>query len=194
MAEDSQIDEESEREILEGFLSGSERGVRTFLEEYSGFILKAISSVRIKDNSLTSDDLFGNCIELLLRDNMRGVRLFKKKSRFSTYLFTICRRYAIKIVNRSSLPLPPAPDTLESPSALAEEFSEKEILLLERARLLCKPNEQIFITMMFYDERSTREIMEFFGWNSENTVYSQKNKIITKLKKIIKRLFNGNNE
>lgn len=192
MAEDSQRDDKQEREILKGFLSGSEIGVRTFLEEYSGFILKAINLVKINDNSLTRDDLFGDCIELLLRDNMRGVRLFKGKCKFSSYLVTICKRYAIKIVKRASSA--PVPDTLEPSLAFIEEFSDEEKLLLKRAILLCKPDEQVFIRMIFYDERSTEEIMEFFGWKSENTVYSQKNKIIIKLKKMIKRLCNGKNE
>ena len=50
-----------------------------------------------------------------------------------------------------------------------------------------KGKDRIFAQMAFLDQRSTDEIMEFFHWSS-STVYSQKNKIINKLKKLVNKM------
>jgi RNA polymerase sigma factor (sigma-70 family) len=188
MSKDSNNDKKREKAILKGFLSGKQQWIRVFFEEYGGFIKKAVDSVGIKDRSLTKSDLFNDAVEYLLKDNMKVVRLFKGRCKLSTYIYTICLRYAIKIAE-PSMPYSagPDPDTLHAPELLGEEFDEKEKMLCCKIIHLCKPKEQIFIRMMFYEECSTTEIMDFFGWKSENTVYSQKNKIITKLKMYAKR-------
>jgi hypothetical protein len=41
---------------------------------------------------------------------------------------------------------------------------------------------------MFYDRRSTSEIMAIFNYTSPNSVYSKKNKVITELKEIIEKI------
>lgn len=187
MEKDSHNDRRHEKEILEGFLSGRVPGVEMFFEEYGGLIKKAVDSVGIKDRSLTPNDLFMASVEHLLRDDMKVIRSFKGKCKLSTYIYTVCLRYAIKL-SEQEMPSGPDPDTLHAPELLIEEFDEREKQVFDKAVNLCKPGEQVFIRMMFYDECSTTEILDFFGWESENTVYSRKNKIISKLKKFTKRL------
>ena len=187
MAEASQDEKKREKMILKGFLSGNEPMARIFFEEYGGIIQKAVSSVGIKDRSLTGKDLFMAAVENLLRDDKRPLRLFKGKCKLSTYIFTISRRCAIELAQRE-FPPGPDPDTVHVPEALADMPGEKENRLFNEALHHCTAKERIFIKMMFYYEYSTVELMDFFRWNSENTVYSRKNKIINKLKKIMKRL------
>jgi RNA polymerase sigma factor (sigma-70 family) len=183
MEKDSHSDKQREKEILEGFLSGRDHEVRLFFEEYGGIIKKAVESVGIKDRSLTKHDLFMAAVENLLRDNMKTIRSFKGKCKLSTYIYTVCLRYAIDLAQRG-IPPGPDPDTLHAPETLIDEIGENERRVFDKAMLRCNPKERVFIKMMFYDERSTQEILEFFGWKSENTVYATKNKIIHKLKKI----------
>lgn len=187
MSEDSKTDKEREIELLKGFLSGTEPKVRHFFQEYGGIIQKAVSSVGIKDRSITNNDLFMAAVENLLRDDKKSLRLFKGKCKLSTYIYTISRRCAIEQAQQS-IPPGPDPDTLCTPDALVSQFGIKESKMFKMALQKCKPWEQIFIRMMFYDECSTIEILDFFGWKSESTVYSQKNKIIRKLKTYAKRL------
>ncbi len=187
MAKDSHIDKKREKDILEGILLGRGPDMRLFFEEYGGIIKKAVDSVGIKDRSLTKNDLFMAAVENLLRDNMKAIRSFKGKCKLSTYIYTICFRYAIELAERG-IPPGPDPDTLLAPESFIEEVGEREKQVFDKAILLCNPKERIFIKMMFYDECSTTEILDFFGWKSENTVYSQKNKIINKLKKSTKRI------
>lgn len=187
MSEDSKNEKEREKELLKGFLSGMEPMVRIFFHEYGGIIQKAVSSVGIKDRSITNNDLFMAAVENLLEDDKKSLRLFKGKCKLSTYIYTISRRCAIERAQQRILP-GPDPDTLYAPDTLVNQFGVKESKMFRDALQKCKPWEQIFIQMMFYDECSTMEILEFFGWKSESTVYSQKNKIIRKLKMYIKRL------
>jgi RNA polymerase sigma factor (sigma-70 family) len=186
MVQGSHNDKKREKEILKGFLSGREPAIRLFFEEYGGIIKKAVDSVGIKDRSLTKNDLFMAAVENLLRDNKKTIRLFKGKCKLSTYIYTICLRYTIELAERG-IPPGPDPDTLHAPESFIEEVGEVEKKIFDKAILHCNPKERIFIKMMFYDECSTMEILDFFGWKSENTVYSQKNKIINKLKKITRR-------
>lgn len=187
MVKDSYNEKDHEKWILKGFLSGNEPMIRVFFQEYGGVIQKAIASVGIKDRSLTSNDLFMAAVENLLRNDKQSIRLFKGKCKLSTYIYTISRRCAIEIAQQR-LPIGPDPDTLHAPEVLVNEFGEKEFQLFEIALQKCKSWERIFIRMMFYDECSTVEILDFFGWKSESTVYSRKNKIINKLKNYIRRL------
>lgn len=175
---------DEEDDILEGFLQGIEPEVVKFFELYGGIIKKAIGSVGIKDHALTTDDLFSECVKILLIDDKKAIRSFKGLSRLSTYIFTICFRNANKLMQKGILP-GPDPDTLGAPDLLIEAIGEQKLQIIEETIALCKPREQVFIRMLFFDECSTLEIREFFGWESDATVYSQKNKIINKLKKII---------
>lgn len=187
MTENSHGEKDREKDIIKGFLSENEPMVRLFFQEYGGIIQKAVASVGIKDRSLTINDLFMAAVENLLRDNKKSIRTFKGKCKLSTYIYTISRRCAIEIAERR-LPTGPDPDTIHFPQVLENEFGKKEWQVFNKALSKCKPQEQIFIKMMFYDECSTIELLDFFGWKSENTVYSQKNKIINKLKNFTRRL------
>jgi DNA invertase Pin-like site-specific DNA recombinase len=44
---------------------------------------------------------------------------------------------------------------------------------------------------MFFDGRSTEEIMRLYNWNN-STVYSQKNKLLARLKKLVRKITTEN--
>ncbi len=143
---------------------------------------------------MNREDLFQDVITYILNDDMKIVRYFRGKCKFSTYLYTICRRYAIKKVSRESKIHSgdeALPSQSELPIALIEQteiWEEDQKKSLHKAIEKLDEDSQIFIRMMFYDIRSTSEIMIFFGWNSPNTVYSKKNKIIARLRKLTRKM------
>jgi DNA-directed RNA polymerase specialized sigma24 family protein len=183
--------EDHQKQLIEGLLSGDREGVRLFFREYGGIIRKAVDSVGIKDRAISSDDLFMAAVENLLQNDMKAVRSFKGYSKFSTYLYTICRRHALSLAGP---PFPPG--TMEEftdniPAGICDEigiFDERRKKALAKAIRQCDAKLQIFIRMMFFEEKSTDEIREFFGWNSDNTVFSKKNKVIARLRKMVRRL------
>jgi len=185
---------DEEQKIISGFLSGDPKAARMFFEKYGGIIRHAVGKADIKGNMMDREDLFQDAITYILKDNMKIVRDFKGQCMFSTYLYLICRRYAIKKTRKEGLRLPGegASHLIEGlPAPLIDEtevWDEDQKMALGEAIEKLDENSQIFIRMMFFDSRSTAEIMDFFGWNSPNSVYGKKNKIITKLRKIIGKI------
>ena len=178
--------------FLPAFLCGDPKAVKNFFEKYGGIIKYAVGKVDIKTTVIDKEDLFQDMISYILKNNMKVIRDFKGNCMFSTYLYIICRRYAIKKAKKARYPLVEELVSLpeELPAPLIEETEvwdedQKEALLQAIEQL--DENSQIFIRMMFYDNRPTSEIMNCFGWNTPNSVYSRKNKTIVKLKKIVKK-------
>lgn len=185
---------DDERKVISGLLSGDPKGARIFFEKYGGIIKHAVGKADIKNNIMEREDLFQDAITYILKNNMKVIRDFKGNCKFSSYLYLICRRYAIKKTNKESRML-----SGEGASSLPEELpapliDETEVWDEDQKKALSvaieklDENSRIFIRMMFFDNRSTNEIMDFFGWNSPNSVYGKKNKIITKLRKIIGKI------
>ena len=179
--------------ILHNFLNLNDRETaKCFFGEYAGIIRYAVRSIGIRNNVQTEDDLFMDAVAFILKDDMRVLRLFKGRSKFSTYLYTVSRRYAMSRAAKENMQAEKrvdiALDTFES--QLMESFpdvTEEESSLLKKAVAECDSDTQLFIRMLFFDKKSTQEIMRVFGWNSENSVYSKKNKTIEKLKKIFRK-------
>lgn len=181
--------------LLQNFLAGEPQAARMFFEKYGGIIKYAVGKVGIKTPVMDREDLFQEMIAYILNDKMKVVRDFKGKCKFSTYLYTVCQRYGIKragkendLFRREEY----SPSEVEIPAELAEQTEvwdeyQKEALLQAIEQL--DEDSLLFIRMMFYDSRSTPEIMIIFGWTSPNSVYSKKNKIIRKLRKIIRKIF-----
>ncbi len=181
-----------ERKLIEDFLNEDGKAIRLFFEKYGGIIKHAILSVDLKGVMMDYDDLFNEAVTYILQDKMHVIRIFKGECKLSTYLYTICRRFAVSKVipegcyakNISSIPSEELPDSFcEEMEIFSTQYKEA----LSNAINECDKDTKIFIQMMFYHNRSTTEIIESFGWGSENTVYSKKNKVINKLKKNIRK-------
>jgi len=183
---------DGEWNLRSAFLGGDPKAARVFFDKYGGIIKYAVGKVDLKSNVIGAEDLFQDTITYILKDDMKVVRDFKGNCKFSTYLYTICRRYAIKKARKESHMFSKEASLPENlPAPLIEQIDirdedQKGALLQAIGQL--DENSQIFIRMMFYDHRPTSEIMSFFGWNSPNSVYSKKNKIIIKLRKIIRKI------
>jgi RNA polymerase sigma factor (sigma-70 family) len=155
-------------------------------------IKHAVNSIDIRNQVQTKDDLFMDAVAHILKYDMRVLRLYRGKSKFSTYLYTVCRRHVMAQATRenalsskmSEMPLESIAG--EMPDVM-NESDGRAILALRYAISVCDENTQLFIKAMFYDKRPCNEIMRLFGWNSENSVYSKKNKTIAKLKKQMRR-------
>lgn len=185
-----------ENDMLKRFILGDRKAARTFFKEYGGIIKYAVSSVGIRNSIQSKDDIYMDTIAYLLANDKRVLRMYKGDSKLSTYLYTVCRRYAISQVNKENkreshqgeINFDNLAEEMKDTLEITEhnEFLKKA---LHSAISQCDDNTKIFIRMAFYDKKTCQEIMSFFGWNSENTVYARKNKTIKKLlKKIQKEL------
>jgi hypothetical protein len=179
-----------EREILEGLLSGTKEGITTFLKEYGKIIRKAVNSVGIIDPAFTLEELYWIAIEHFFENKQDIINKFEGKSRFSTYLYVVLYRFVLKTQNVREIlnATKKGYDISESIRKGESLFRKEDKVALQKVICQLNADDQIFVRMLFYENRSTTEIMNHFKWHSKNTVYAKKNKLNAKLKKLIRRI------
>jgi RNA polymerase sigma factor (sigma-70 family) len=179
-----------ERQILEGLLSGTKEGIGTFLNEYGWYIRKAVDSAGVVDPAFTLEELYWMAIEHFLENREKIIKAFKGNSQFHTYLYVVLYRFTLR-TQKVRERLNAVKTICDFPPMNGKDdgiFSTEEKRALKKAISQLRPNDQVFVRMLFYENRSTMEMMNHFKWTSKNTVYSQKNKINAKLKKLIRRI------
>lgn len=183
----------NEIKLIEELLNNDNNALKVFFKKYGGIIKGAVSEVDIRSAVMDTDDVFMQTITFLLEGDKKVFRSFKGKSKLSTYLYVVCKRYAIQLVSKEHKILKNTDAEIfdRIPAPLADEINDlddEKIKILQEAINSCKPDKKLLIQMLFYDQRPTDEIREMFGWNSNNTVFSQKNKTIKLLRKKVKRI------
>lgn len=183
-----------EKDLLLAFVSGDQEATEKFFIEYGGIVKYAVGKLVVKGNVLDKDDLFLETISYILDNKEKIVRSFKYKCKFSTYLYLICRRYAVKkLREEDNIPRSDifSPSVEELPDSIIEEektWDEDTKKILPQVIEQLDENSQLFIKMHYFEKKSINDIMHIFGWNSPNSVYSKKNRIINKLRKNMRKL------
>lgn len=183
----------NDTDVLTGVLSGDRCAAREFVEQYGGIVQAAVLSVRPGTGVSSREDLFMDCMVHIFNNDMAVLRRFKGRSRLSTYLYMVSRRLALDVLGydtRRSAVIDAAVD----PALLPAQSAETDILYTEKVQKAwalavsaCDPQTRVFIKMAFVDECSTDELRSFFGWGSDTTVYTKKNKVAEKLRKAIRK-------
>lgn len=198
---------------LDLFLSGDPKAGRLFFEKYGGLIRNAVLKIRINSDAVKHDDVFNGAIVHLFDNDKKVLRVFKGGCTLSSYIFKVSYNYALSIANKENgltgkfdkTPI----DELDSignekwmlhnsdvapvEELLAEIFGEisidvKMIEALRKAFKMLPQKDQNFLDMIFVYKRPTEEIMIEYELNSPNSVYSKKNKLLSKLKKLIRKI------
>jgi len=184
---------EAEQSLLGNFAADDPEATTEFFRNYGGIIMLVAGKINSKSPVIDSQDLFNEIAVFVLENKKKIISGFKFKCKFSSYLFLISRRYALKKVkeeNRrpgskgSSKPEELPTSLLEESEMWDEEV--KKVLPIALQRL--SENERIFVTMYYFHERTVNEIMVMFKWSSPNSVYSKKNRIIHKLHNYVKKI------
>ena len=179
-----------EKQILADFLSGGEEGFHRFYKAYGGIAKSAIRDIGA--NCGDRRDLEQDIWAKLLDKDKKLIRDFRYRSRFSTYLYCVCRRIALQNakVNKGT---PALREAVLPPALLSEArdqtpaFDETDARALRLAIDDLSHDDRIFVRMTYFDKRSTEEIMRFFGWHSRNSVYSRRHKVIARLRQLMAR-------
>lgn len=179
---------------LVDFVNDDPDAMKQFFVEYGGIIKHVSLKIVPKSNSIESDDLFLEIVTYLLTNKKKIILNFKQKCKFSTYLFLICRRYALRKVKEDSREsgynafAGEIPQNLVEETGSFEDWCEDMKRPLYMAIDLLDTNSQLFIKMYYFDKKPVEAIVRAFGWGSINSVYSRKNRIIEKLRKTLKRI------
>lgn len=180
---------QEEMALINLLSSGDRQSGRIFIGQYGKVIWSAVLSVNIRSTAVDHDDLFMEALGHLFFDNCKVLKSFKCRCKLSSYLYTVTRRYVVDKTMQENRRCSKFSDTI--PDTLAAEckdfdkeddWDESHRDAFKEAIENLDPKDALFIRMLIWEEQPTSEVMRFFGWNSENTVYARKNKVIAKLR------------
>jgi RNA polymerase sigma factor (sigma-70 family) len=186
-----------DKEILEQLFSGKREGGRIFLKQFGALIHSAVCSVDLRSDAINHEDLFMEALTHIFDKDCKVLKTFKWKCKLSSYLYAVSRRYALDRIGRENRAYSMncneiLPDTLMAECNDNEEehsHDEMQRAVFKEAFDALDPKDALFIKMLCLEKQATSEVMQFFGWNSENTVYARKNKVIAKLRTLSRKTF-----
>jgi DNA-directed RNA polymerase specialized sigma24 family protein len=125
--------------------------------------------------------------------------MFSWKCKLSAYLYTVVKRYVLDKVTRENRITDKSADECLLDGIMEEcadensenGFNESQRDAFNGAFAELDPKDALFIKMLMIEGQSTIQVMQFFGWNSENTVYARKNKVLAKLKSLSRKALQG---
>lgn len=142
---------------------------------------------------MESEDLFMETLKHLFDNDYKVLKQFKWQCKLSTYIYMVTRRYILDIIQRENRIKSRICHEVTPDAIMIEcdeennKYSEIQINAYKDAMNKLDPKDALFIKMLVIENKSTSEVMTFFGWNSENSVYSRKNKVIAKLRSLYKK-------
>ena len=179
--------------LILNVISGSTSAQKKFVEIAGKIIFGALSSFHQFDQE-DKNDLFQTIFLKLFDDNMRRIKMWNKKSKFSTYLYMITTNSALDFLNskyfKQKLMSNSAIDT--DSIGLVDKKNESELIINKITINMCKqklrPIEKDIIELYYgagYKEKDIAEKLNI----SINTISSIKNRAIKKIKKDIMQEF-----
>jgi len=185
----------NDKNLLEELFSGNQRAGRVFLERFGGLIHAAVQSVDIRSNTVDHEDLFMDALGHLFEDECKVLKSFKWSCKLSAFLYLVSRRFILdKIIHENKLSDANVYeinlDSLFMDSSDDFEdiiFSDEQRSSFNEAFKKLDPKDALFIRMLVLEKQPAENVMNFFGWNSVNTVYARKNKLIGKLKSLFRK-------
>lgn len=193
--------QDEELQLLNRLLSGNTATFQDFHRRYNRLIASCIRKVFHKYSVDYSEedmgDTIGQAFLNMVKDDFRKLRLYdsEKGYRLSSWIGLISTNTAYDFLRRlkpksrslddTERYMPEPVSSLPSPSENLEQ--KEQITLLLKAIEQLSDNEKRFVELCYKHQLTHEEISEQMGL-SLNTVYSKKNKIKTKLSKIITNL------
>ncbi len=152
-----------------------------------------------------SDKVYSKCLSLLkneaaAQDAAQDVFLkiflnlakFNKKSRFSTWVYSITYNYCIDYLRRKKKEKTILTDEEEGKDPIEEDFDEKEILEMEIERLAfildkIPPEDKMVLLMKYREDLSIKDISKAFD-KSESAIKMK----LKRAKNKVRKLYNEN--
>lgn len=152
-----------------------------------------------------SDKVYSKCLSLLkneaaAQDAAQDVFLkiflnlakFNKKSRFSTWVYSITYNYCIDYLRRKKKEKTILTDEEEGVEPIEEDFDEKEILEMEIERLAfildkLPPEDKLVLLMKYREDLSIKDISKAFD-KSESAIKMK----LKRAKNKVRKLYNEN--
>ncbi len=191
-----------EQALLNECIKGNKAAWDAFVVRYTRLVYTAIQRTlrRYKYDLIYDDieDLHNDVFVLLMEDNYKKLRQYRGDSKVSTWIYTIAVNFTINYITRTKthgLLDDLHPYTGETMLERLEKDRLSRLEDFERAEKLItlhelvgdlKPKDRLFYSYCFKNKLPPEEIAVIMNI-STSTVYSKKNRIVEKLKKIAKK-------
>jgi RNA polymerase sigma-70 factor (ECF subfamily) len=188
-----------ELELLDALLDGEKQRWGEFVARYERLIVSCVLKVLRRYGALFTaedlDDLVADAWLLLLRDDMKKLRQYRRDRgfRLASWIGLIATNSTIDQLRARAADAKPLDDVAESCVISSEESPDARVDAMKRAKLAqaalaqLTAEERAFVHDCFHEERSPEEMARERGV-SINTVYSRKFKLRDKLARILRSM------
>ena len=181
-----------DRNLILNVIKGSECHQKQFIRIAEKIIFGALSSFDQFDQS-DKEDLLQNIFLKLFKDNMRRIKMWNEKAKFSTYLYMIASNCALDYLDSKHFKRKLLSNSLFELDNVRSYSNDNPESIIDKISLdMCaeklKPVEKIIINLYYrygYKEREIAKELDI----SINTIGSIKNRAIKKIRKKITQDF-----
>jgi RNA polymerase sigma factor (sigma-70 family) len=180
---------DQERSLLAGCLKGEKAAWDAFVLQYSALVYhtikKTLALYHVPPEDDRVEDLFQEFFLAILRDDFKKLRQFRGEygCSLASWIRLVSARLTIDSLRKRDALAPKATDPPDPVDSLLGQ--EEERLLLEAVDAL-SPKDRIFVDLCFRQSLPPEEIAGIFHM-SVGTVYTQKSRILAKLRKTLRK-------
>ena len=192
------FDSLSEKELLIECIQGRKQAWDAFVEKYKNLIYHTIYKA-LKGFHTDTDDICNSVFLSLMENDYKKLKQYKGRNNctVASWLVVVTSNFTKDFLKKQKHTIPIKDITTDNVDVIEkvsnpqpqpdEELSKKEYgEIIEELTSDLNTNDKLFLKLYYKEDISPEEIAEILKI-TVNTVYSKKNRIIEKLKKIAKK-------
>lgn len=174
-------------EIISRIKQGDEKIIPNIYREYKSEFLSFAASYSLGEEDAL--DIYQDAMIAFYENAMKG-KIETLKSSIKTYIFAIAKYmiYAKLKKRQPTLAFEELPNELIDWETYEDYQQDKQLLIVRKHFNKLGGKCKEILQMIFYEEKSTEEIMGLMGYESKDVVKSQKSRCVKKLKDMINQL------
>ncbi len=185
---------DQEQNVLAGCLRGEKPAWDAFVLQYSNLVYhtikKTFSLYHTEAGSEQLEDLYQDFFVSLLRDDFKKLRQFRgdRGCTLASWLRVVASRLTIDVLRKQAPSMVEVKDSLSadpSDNPDASLIAQEDEKLLARALEALSPKDRIFVDLYFRQSLPPEEIASILRV-SVSAVYTQKSRILDKLRETLK--------
>lgn len=185
---------EKEKILIAGCLKREKAAWDAFVLQYSSLVYhmikKTLAGYHAEASSELVEDLFQDFFLSLVSDDFKKLSQFRGDHGCSlaTWLRVLAARLTIDFLRKQGVVFVEATDAIagDDPDPSAPLVSEEQEKLLNQALQTLSPRDRIFVDLCYRQALSAEEIAAILK-TSVNAVYTQKSRVLSKLREILEK-------
>lgn len=187
------------KELIKGIKTGSNSVWKYLFSTPADALHKQLGPMMKDVRDVTFDDVFEEAC-IVLMENVKAGKLDGEETNIEGYLFTICRRIALRYAKKKK-PLSIESDVISLKDEAQEqtagtpetEAKDAEMVnaFLDRVLESMPANQRAVLRHFYWDKMSMTEIASLCGFKNENVAKSTKKRYMENFKKIARQMLDN---